>query len=111
MTLSGIRLLLGPSKSHSNGPKNRLLGGGGGEVYFNAPSWEVKQGQISCPLADREVTLTMNSEKHGSVSDFLNYDFFFWYGVGQDGFQINKMELCGLTTNLRGVKRLVNEGN
>ena len=53
----------------------------------------------------------MNSEKHGSVSDFLNYDFFFWYGVGQDGFQINKMELCGLITNLRGVKRLVNEGN
>lgn len=87
MTLSGIRLLLGPSKSHSNGPKNHLLGGRGGEVYFNAPSWEVKQGQISCPLADREVTLTMNSEKHGSVSDFLNYDFFFGMEWGKTDFK------------------------
>ena len=43
---------------------------------INAPSWEVKQGQISCPLADQEVTLTMNTEKHGSTSHFLNYDFF-----------------------------------
>ena len=41
---------------------------------INAPSWEVKQGQISYPLTDQEVTLTINTKKHGSMSDFLNYN-------------------------------------
>ena len=57
-------------------PPSRWRRRGGLLQSINTPSWQVKQGQISCPLADQEVTLTMNTEKHGSISDFLNYNFF-----------------------------------